>query len=216
MSEQETTLVDLLREHDERAFTEVYRTHNHVLIRFAASILRNRSSAEEIVQETWVSVLRGLDGFEGRSSLRSWIFTILINKARTRLRQDARLVAFDDAGPDSGLEAAFDGRGKWAQMPALWDEVTPERIVEGRSMLAHVNAFIDALPPAQRAVLIMRTQSELEPAEVCELLGINEGNMRVLLHRARQSVRERLDRLLAQEQTSGAAVTVRDMPSLSE
>jgi len=197
VSEAEATLVDRLRKHDDRAFTEVYRTHNHVLVRFAATLLRNAASAEEIVQDTWVSVLRGIDGFEGRASLRSWIFTILINKARTRLRHDARLIAFDDDGPDTGLDAAFDGRGKWAQMPALWDEVTAERIVAGRSMLAHVNGFIDALPPAQRAVLILRTQSGLEPAEVCSLLGITEGNMRVLLHRARQSVRAALDRLLA-------------------
>jgi len=201
LNEPEAALIDRLRKQDERAFTEIYRVHNHVLIRFAASILRNTANAEEIVQETWVSVLRGIGGFEGRSSLRSWIFTILVNKARTRLRQDARLVAFDDAGPDCGLEAAFDGRGRWAQMPALWDEVTPERIVEGRSMLAHVNALIDALAPAQRAVLIMRTQSELESAEICALLGITESNMRVLLHRARQTVREGIDRLLAQEKT---------------
>lgn len=171
--------------------------YNHVLIRFAVTITRNTASAEEIVQDTWVSVLRGIDRFEGRSSLKSWIFTILINRARTRLRQDARLIPFDDAGPENDLHAAFDGRGKWTQMPALWDEVTAERVVEGRSVLAHVNAFIDDLPPAQRAVLILRTQSGMEPAEICSLLGITDGHMRVLLFRARQSVRASLDRLLA-------------------
>jgi RNA polymerase sigma-70 factor (ECF subfamily) len=195
--EPEVSLVKRLRERDEHAFAALYRAHNHILIRFATSIVRNKSTAEDLVQETWVSVLRSIDRFEGRSSLRSWIFTILVNKARTRLRLDNRLVAFDEGGPDSGLDAAFDGRGRWAQMPALWDDVTAERIVEGRSLLSHVNSIIDELPPAQRAVLIMRSHGDLEPREICALLDLSDGNMRVLLHRARQSVRQALNLLLA-------------------
>jgi RNA polymerase sigma-70 factor, ECF subfamily len=191
------SLIDRLRHREVDAFSEVYHMYNHVLIRFAVTITQNAASAEEIVQDTWVSVFRGIDRFEGQSSLRSWIFAILINRARTRLRQDARLLPFDDTGGDNDLQAGFDGRGKWAQIPALWDEVTPERVVEGRSLLAHVNAFIDDLPPAQRAVLIMRTQSDMEPAEICRLLGITDGHMRVLLFRGRQSVRAALDRLFA-------------------
>jgi RNA polymerase sigma-70 factor (ECF subfamily) len=191
------SLIDRLRHREERAFAEVYHKYNHVLIRFALSITQNAASAEEIVQDTWVSVLRGIDRFEGRSSLRAWIFTILINRARTRLRQDARLIPFEGAETENDLPDAFDGRGKWAQMPALWDEVTAERVVEGRSILAHVNTFIDDLPAAQRAVLILRTQSDMEPAEICSLLGITDGHMRVLLFRGRQSLRAALDRLLA-------------------
>jgi RNA polymerase sigma-70 factor (ECF subfamily) len=195
----EASLVERLKERDDRAFAEVYRDHNHLLLRLAMSIVRNKSTAEDLVQETWVSVLRSIDRFEGRSSFRSWIFTILVNKARTRLRRDNRLVAFDEGGPDSGLDAGFDGRGRWAQMPALWEDVTAERIVAGRSLLLHVNSIIDDLPPAQRAVLIMRSQAELEPLEICALLDLSEGNMRVLLHRARQSVRKALDLLLAEK-----------------
>lgn len=195
----EVLLVKRLKERDDRAFAEVYRDHNHLLLRLAMSIVRNKSAAEDLVQETWVSVLRSIDRFEGRSSFRSWMFTILVNKARTRLRLDNRLVAFDEGGPDSGLVAGFDGRGRWAQMPALWDDVTAERIVEGRSLLSHVNAIIDELPPAQRAVLIMRSHGDLEPREICALLDLSDGNMRVLLHRARHSVRLALDLLLAEK-----------------
>jgi len=197
--EEQEALIDRLRKQDEQAFAEVYKIYSSSLLRLSMSIVRNKSTAEDLVQETWVSVLRSIDRFEGRSSFRAWIFTILVNKARTRLRRDNRLVAFDEGGPDSGLDAGFDGRGKWAQMPALWDNVTAERIVEGRSLLAHVNAIIDELPPAQRAVLIMRSQGDLEPGEICALLDLSDGNMRVLLHRARQSVRLALDQLLAEK-----------------
>ncbi|RYE63306.1 MAG: sigma-70 family RNA polymerase sigma factor, partial [Rhizobiaceae bacterium] len=135
--------------------------------------------------------------FEGRGSLASWIYTILINKARSRARREGRTVSFDDFGVDGTLNDAFDGRGHWRTMPALWENLTPERHVEGRSVLQHVEAVIETLPQAQRAVLILRGQQELDPAEVCTLLDISEGNMRVLLHRARLTVRNALDRLNA-------------------
>lgn len=182
---------------DRAAFETIYRRHNAAMIRVATAILRNRASAEEVTQDAWLSVLRNIAGFEGRSSLAGWIFTILTNTARTRAKRDGRSVSFDDDGDDNSLAAAFDGRGRWHNMPELWEEVTPERIVAGRSMLEHVNAAIDALPSAQRAVLILRAQQGLEAAEVCATLTISEANMRVLLHRARLAVRAHLDKVLA-------------------
>jgi RNA polymerase sigma-70 factor, ECF subfamily len=149
------------------------------------------------VQATWVAVLRGIGGFEGRSSLAGWIFTILVNQARTRLLRDGRVISFDEEGEEDGLAAAFDGRGRWKDMPALWETITPDRIIEGRMVMAHVTAAIEALPAAQRAVMILRGQQDLEPAEVCAILDISEGNMRVLLHRARLAVRQRLEGVLA-------------------
>jgi RNA polymerase sigma factor (sigma-70 family) len=107
------------------------------------------------------------------------------------------MVSFDSEGEDDGLAAAFDGRGRWKDLPELWEEVTPERVVAGRSLLDHVNRAIEALPPSQRAVLILRGQEGLEPAEVCAALGVSDGAMRVLLHRARLAVRRELDALLA-------------------
>lgn len=165
------------------------------MVRVASAILRNRASAEEITQETWIAVLRNIGGFEGRSSLAGWIFTILSNKAKTRVKRDGLSVSLDTSTNDDSMDDAFDGRGRWRDMPELWDEMTPDRVVDGRQVLAHVSAAIDQLPPAQRAVLVLRGQQELDAADVCEILGITDSNMRVLLHRARFSLRQSLDRI---------------------
>ncbi len=198
MENTETDEQDLRRrlvEGDQAAFEPLFRRHNAAMIRFCAEIVRSRSIAEEVVQDTWVAVLSRIDLFEGRSSLAGWIYSILINKARTCAKRQGRIVFFDDSGEGDGLADAFDGRGRWRNIPELWDELTPERHVEGRSVVQHVEAAIETLPPAQRAVLILRGQQELEPKEVCALLDMTEGNMRVLLHRARVNVRNALDRL---------------------
>jgi RNA polymerase sigma-70 factor (ECF subfamily) len=186
-----------LVEGDAAAFELLYRRHNAAMIRLCNGIVRSRVIAEDVAQDTWVTVLDRIDLFEGRGSLASWIYTILINKARSRARREGRTVSFDDFGVDDTLNETFDGRGHWRIMPALWENLTPERHVEGRSVLQHVEAVIETLPQAQRAVLILRGQQELDPAEVCTLLDISEGNMRVLLHRARLTVRNALDRLNA-------------------
>lgn len=182
---------------DAEAFELVYRRHNAAMLRFCDGIVRSRDLAEEVVQDTWVAVLGRIDLFEGRGSLAGWIYTILINKARSRARREGRIVSFDDFGDGEGLAGAFDGRGHWRSMPELWEDLTPERHIEGRSVLQHVEAVIETLPPAQRAVLILRGQQELDASEVCALLDISEGNMRVLLHRARLTVRNALDQLNA-------------------
>lgn len=189
----ERALVELLVAGDRSAFEHLYRKHNPAMVRMCMGLVRSRATAEEVVQDTWIAVLRGVGAFEGRSSLAGWIFAILVNKARSRAQRDGRAISFDGEGEDDGLAAAFDGRGRWKNMPELWETLTPDRIIEGRSILSHVMAAIEALPPAQRSVLILRGQKELEPAEVCAILNITEGNMRVLLHRARLSVRNALD-----------------------
>lgn len=193
----ETALVAQLATGDRTAFDCVYRKHNASMLRMCEGMIRTRATAEEVVQDTWIAVLKGIGGFEGRSSLAGWIFAILVNKARSRAQRDGRMISFDGEGEDDGLAAAFDGRGRWKDMPDLWETLTPDRIIEGRNIMAHVLAAIDALPSAQRSVLILRGQQDLEPAEVCSILNITEGNMRVLLHRARLSVRKSLDTLLA-------------------
>lgn len=197
MLEDEAELLKGLVSGDRTAFEAVYRRHNSSMVRFATAILRSRASAEEVTQDTWLAVLRNIGQFEGRSSLAGWIFTIVTNKARTRATRDGRAVSFDDDGDDGGLAATFDGRGRWKDIPELWEEITAERIVEGRNILEHVNRAIEALPPAQRAVLILRGQQGLDAADVCRMLDISEGNMRVLLHRARFALRGELDRLLS-------------------
>jgi len=192
---QESRLVCNLVAGERAAFETVYLRHNHAMIRVAAAILRNRASAEEIAQETWVAVLRNIGRFEGRSSLAAWIFTILTNKAKTRAKRDGLSVSLDVPTNDDTIDDAFDGRGRWHEMPELWDEMTPERIVDGRQILAHLSDAIDLLPPAQRAVLVLRGQQDLDAEQVCEILRITDSNMRVLLHRARLSLRQSLDAL---------------------
>lgn len=193
---KEAELVQLLAAGDRAAFEQVYCRHNTALVRVATGIVLSRATAEEVAQETWIAVLKSIGGFEGRSSLASWIFSILINKARTCAKREGRIVSFDGGGEDDNLAAAFDGRGRWKNMPALWETLTPERILAGRSVLEHVNAAIEALPPGQRAVIILRAQQGLDAEEVCAILGISDGNMRVLLHRARLGVRAALDGLI--------------------
>ncbi len=195
MLSNETELLQRLVTGDRAAFEGVYRRHNAGMVRFATVILRNRASAEEVAQETWIAVLRNIGGFEGRSSLAGWIFIILSNKAKTRVKRDGLSVSLDTSVDDDPFDDAFDGRGRWRDMPELWDEMTPERIVDGRQILEHVSEAIDQLPPAQRAVLVLRGQQDLDAEEVCEILGITDGNMRVLLHRARLSLRQSLDQI---------------------
>ncbi|MEI4264139.1 RNA polymerase sigma factor [Roseovarius sp. D0-M9] len=192
----EAALAQLLASGDRAAFEQVYNQHNTSLVRVATGVVRSRATAEEVAQETWIAVLKSISGFEGRSSLASWIFSILINKARSRAKREGRIVLFDGAGDDDNLAAAFDGRGRWKDMPDLWETLTPERILAGRSVMDHVNAAIEALPPGQRSVIILRAQQGLDADEVCAILGISEGNMRVLLHRARLGVRAALDGLM--------------------
>ncbi|MGC9370423.1 MAG: RNA polymerase sigma factor [Paracoccaceae bacterium] len=191
----EVALLESLRSGDEAAFSALYTRHTPSMIRVAATIVNSRATAEEVAQETWIAVLKNIGGFEGRSSLAGWIFTILINKARTRARRDGRSVSFEEGGEGNDLAAAFDGHGRWKEMPELWDEITPERIVAGRRLAEHMREAIDALPPAQRAVIVLRVQQGLDASEVCEALGLSDGNMRVLLHRARLSLRARLAEL---------------------
>lgn len=192
---EEMDSIDRLKAGDEAVFGMLYTRHTPSMIRVAATIVNSRATAEEVSQETWLAVLKNIGGFEGRASLAGWIFTILINKARTRARRDGRSVSFEEGGQGNDLAAAFDGHGRWKEMPELWDEITPERIVAGRRLAEHMRDAIDAIPPAQRAVIVLRVQQGLDPAEVCEALGLSDGNMRVLLHRARLSLRARLAEL---------------------
>lgn len=192
----EGSLVEFLVAGDRSAFEHVYRKHNASLIRVGAGIVHSRATAEEVAQDTWIAVLKNIASFERRSSLAGWIFSILINKAKSRAQRDGRSVSFDGDGEDDNLAAAFDGRGRWKDMPELWEELTPERILAGRNVMDHVNAAIEGLPPGQRSVLIMLGPQGLDPAEVCTILGITEGNMRVMLHRARLAVRAALDGLM--------------------
>jgi RNA polymerase sigma-70 factor (ECF subfamily) len=164
------------------------------LRRVARTFVRTPSAVDDVVQETWLGVLRGLRTFEGRSSLRTWMFSILVNQARTRARRDARSLPFSALEGDDGPTvepAAFGADGRWASAPARLDG-DPETGLLSGELRAHLLQAVEALSDEQRAVITLRDLVGCSAMEVCELLGITDGNQRVLLHRARAKVRHAL------------------------
>ncbi len=205
----EAQLLDALRAGDEAAFAELVREYQASLVRVARIYVSTQAAAEEVAQETWLGVLNGLDRFEGRSSLRTWIFRILTNIAKTRAQRDGRTLPFS-ALQDPGWvpEAAVDADrfldsehprwpGHWALRPEPW----PEDALVAAETRGRVEQAIEELPASQRAVISLRDIEGWDSAEVCNALGISETNQRVLLHRARSKVRSALERYLNEDVT---------------
>lgn len=199
----ERALVERLRAGDREAFTTLVVRHGGAVLRLAMAFVKDRALAEEVVQDTWLSALDHLDGFEGRSAVRTWLFHIAANKARTRLAREGRSVPFsslgsaDEAGGPAVSPDRFDQGGMWKEPPGAWSEENPERLAQGVQTRAAIEQAIADLPEAQRAVITLRDVEELETLEICELLGITAANQRVLLHRARARVRQALETYLA-------------------
>jgi len=144
--------------------------------------------AEEVVQDTWLGVVRGIERFEGRSSLKTWLFRILVNRARTAGVREHRQVPAD-LGPEPAVPASrFGPTGGWVDPPAVWVEEVEDRIV-ARETVTRISACLGDLPEAQRQVVLMRDFEGLASEEVCRVLGISEANQRVLLHRGRSKIR---------------------------
>jgi RNA polymerase sigma-70 factor (ECF subfamily) len=187
MGDPDTPLLDALRAGDDAAFASLVSKYHTRLLRFAETMVPSRAVAEEVVQDTWLGVVRGIDRFEGRSSVKTWLFHILANRARTAGAREARSVPLGDP-----LEGRFDASGEWSQPPEPWSDAVDARVVADK-LASRVKACLPELPPAQRQVLVLRDVEGLEAPEVCELLGISAGNQRVLLHRARSHVRGLLE-----------------------
>ena len=205
----ESALLHLLRQRDETAFTRLVEQYHPSLVRLARLFVHDEALAEELSQETWLAVLQGLDGFQERSSLKTWIFTILTNKARTRSRRESRSLVFSDLEEEEAPEStvalgrfkdASAGRSAdhWAVEPASWAGI-PEAVVLSEETLRLVRQTIEALPDTQRAVITLRDIEELSSQEICNILEISESNQRVLLHRARARVRAALEDYLQPE-----------------
>ena len=196
-------LVRALRRRDEAAFAALVERYQQSLLRLATVYTGTRAVAEEVVQETWLGVLRGLEGFEGRSSFKTWLFRILVNRAKTRAEREGRTIPFSalwDAAaepPEPVFEAShFHPQGHryagHASEPLQsWGE-NPEEWLLRRETLALIQREVDALPPAQREVITLRDLEGWDAAEVCNVLEISDTNQRVLLHRARSRVRRAL------------------------
>jgi RNA polymerase sigma-70 factor (ECF subfamily) len=192
--EDETVLLDRLRAGDETAFEELVARHDGALRRVCRSMVRSDALVDDVVQETWLGVVRGLNAFEGRSSLRTWIFRILVNTARTRAARDARSVPFSalESEQAPAVEpAAFDAEGRWVSAPSRL-ETDPESHLLSRELREGLLRAVDGLSSDQRAVITLRDLVGLSAGEVCELLDLTDGNQRVLLHRARSRVRAAL------------------------
>ena len=203
----EAQLLEALRAGDEAAFAQLVREYQPSLVRVARIYVSTQAAAEEVAAETWLAVLNGLDRFEGRSSLKTWIFRILTNIAKTRAQRDGRTLPFS-ALQDPGRvpEAAVDADrfldpehprwpGHWAVRPEPW----PEDALVAAETQAVVAEAIEALPPAQRAVISLRDVEGWSSEEVRNALELSETNQRVLLHRARSKVRRALESYLGED-----------------
>ena len=202
-------LVSALRAGDEAAFASLIERYHPGLVRLAKIYVDDPSVAEEVAQETWVAVLKGLDRFEGRSSLKTWIYSILTNRAKTRGQREGRTIPFsafgntDDEPADSVVDADrfqppdHPWAGHWIEstMPNSWDDI-PENHLLSIETGAMIQEAINGLPPAQREVITLRDVLEWTSEEVCNILELSETNQRVLLHRARSKVRRALEEYL--------------------
>lgn len=202
LSTQDQKIVAGLRAGDEEVFMELVRTLNPSLLRVARMFVPTAALAEDVVQETWLAVLNGIDRFEGRSSLKTWIFRILTNTAKTRGERERRSVPFsaldsEDGGFEPAVERSrFTGTGQWAVLPRAW----PEDRLLAKETLSVVERAIERLPPSQRTVITLRDVEGWTADEVRNALELSETNQRVLLHRARAKVRRSLEQYLSEEQ----------------
>ncbi len=200
----ESALVAGLRARDEAAFMELVDRHGAALRRFALTFVRTEAAADDVVQDTWIAVLHGIDRFEGRSSLKTWLYRIVANLARTRAVREARSIPFSSLAADD-TEASVDPDrfqgahdeypGHWTSHPTSWDTL-PEHQLLSAETRSVVDAAIAQLPATQRLVIMLRDIEGFDSAEVSALLEVSEGNQRVLLHRARSRVRAVLEQYL--------------------
>ena len=199
MALPDAEVVAALKRGDEAVFADLVDAYSPGLMRMAQMYVRDRAVAEEVVQDTWLGVLRGIDRFEGRSSLKTWIYRILMNTAKTRGQREARSIPFSAAvssdepavDPDRFISPGHRHAGAWMLGPSEW--LTPEEeLLQGETREA-ILAAIDELPDTQRAVITLRDVEGFPADEVSAALGITDGNQRVLLHRARSKVRSAIE-----------------------
>jgi len=170
---------------------EIVSRYHASLLRLARTYVSTPSAAEDVAQDTWLAVLRGLDGFAERSSFRTWLLKILVNRAISTGAREHRTVAIGDAGPVVDA-SRFDASGAWMSPPEHWVEDSDERL-SAHALIAPLRAALDELPVRQREVVFLRDVDGLSGREVCEVLDISEANERVLLHRGRSRLRRAIE-----------------------
>jgi RNA polymerase sigma-70 factor, ECF subfamily len=210
--EDDLRLVEALRRGDEAAFMRLVDCYHGAMLRLAQVYVPERAVAEEVVQETWLAVLQSLARFEGRAALKTWIFRIVVNMAKTRAQREGRSVPFsslpemereaDEPLVDVGWFRPADAQerlGMWVSLPQSWEHL-PEAQLLSRETREHIREAITALPPHQRGVITLRDVEGWSSEETCAFLGISEANQRVLLHRARTRVRRALEHYLNEKE----------------
>lgn len=209
-STEDLRLVEALRSGNESAFVSLVNMYHSLMLRLAMIFVPSEAIAEEVVQDTWIGVLHGLDRFEGRSSLKTWIIRILTNRAKTRAQREGRSVPFSSLPefttelqepaiePERFYGPDHQRPGQWVSFPRSWEEIPEERILSQETM-TRIQEVVDTLPVVQREVITLRDIEGCSSEEACDLLGVSEANQRVLLHRARCKVRRALERYFEDE-----------------
>lgn len=192
----DNALLERVLNGDETAFVEIVRRYNSTLVRVACTYVANDATAEDVAQETWMAVVRGIERFEGRSTFKTWLFRICVNRARSAGVREHRSVPVDltPAGPTVDT-SRFNGAGMWADPPVPFTELVEGRI-DDKPTVAAIRRTIDGLPEATRAVVTLRDVEGLSTVEVADLLGITEANVRVIVHRGRAKVRAALEDMM--------------------
>lgn len=191
-AEEQEELRAALRAPDKNAWSELLRHHGPALQGYATRLLGNRASAEEVVQEALLGVFRNIDSFEGRSSIKSWLFKAVHNRAIDELRRRKRFVYGSDEDPDKDL---FNADGKWADPPSSWEDALGAQL-DARQLVEIVRKELDTLPHAHREVLLLKEVDGMNTHDICDTLDISPGNLRIRLHRARKVLRAAVDRTL--------------------
>jgi RNA polymerase sigma-70 factor (ECF subfamily) len=189
--DEDGELVARLRAGDEQAFVLLVSRHHAAMLRLANSFVSSTAVAEEVVQDTWLGVLRGIDGFEGRASFRTWLLRILVNRARSTGVHERRSMAVGDAGPVVD-QSRFGASGAWMSPPQHWIEDSEDRM-QAQALAGHIHKTLGELPARQREVVVLRDVDGLTSNEVCDVLEISDANQRVLLHRGRSYIRQALE-----------------------
>lgn len=193
-------LVARLRLGDEAAFSLLVDRYHASMVRLARSYVSTETAAEDVVGDTWMAVVQGIERFEGRSSVKTWLFRILINRAKTRGVKESRSVPFSSLGdddhhtvdPDRFLDESHRWGGYWSVHPSSWRNGPESRAMSGE-IRQSLGRALDALPAMQQAVVTLRDVHGLQAREVCEALEVSEANQRVLLHRGRSRMRTALE-----------------------